>query len=454
MRELYLECYSGISGDMSVAALLDIGASEEHLRKTLKTMPLSGYSIEITRVKKSGIDACDFNVILDKDNHDHDMEYLHGHSHKDKGETVDNKTDTDNKHISENAVTDTAENEEHHHHHNHDDEHSHHHSHEHRGLAEINDIIDKTELTIGARELAKDIFLILAKAEAKTHATDIENVHFHEVGAVDSIVDIVAFAVCFDELKIDRVYVPFLCEGAGTIRCQHGVIPVPVPAVTNIVAEHNIVLSHTHIKSELVTPTGAAIVAAVRTDTDIPSKYMIEKVGYGAGKRDYEVPSMLRAMLIDSEQHNVKDLSDTQTKDCIYKLETDIDDCTSEVLGYTMELLYEAGAREVHYIPIYMKKNRPAYELVVICGQADIDKLQNIIFRQTTTIGIRRTAMERTILKRHMEKAVTPYGEVDIKVCELPDGGTKRYPEYESVKKLCETQNVSYMDVINSIKNI
>ena len=419
MRELYLECYSGISGDMSVAALLDIGASEEHLRKTLKTMPLSGYSIEITRVKKSGIDACDFNVILDKDNHDHDMEYLHGHSHKDKGETVDNKTDTDNKHISENAVTDTAENEEHHHHHNHDDEHSHHHSHEHRGLAEINDIIDKTELTIGARELAKDIFLILAKAEAKTHATDIENVHFHEVGAVDSIVDIVAFAVCFDELKIDRVYVPFLCEGAGTIRCQHGVIPVPVPAVTNIVAEHNIVLSHTHIKGELVTPTGAAIVAAVRTDTDIPSKYMIEKVGYGAGKRDYEVPSMLRAMLIDSEQHNVKDLSDTQTKDCIYKLETDIDDCTSEVLGYTMELLYEAGAREVHYIPIYMKKNRPAYELVVICGQADIDKLQNIIFRQTTTIGIRRTAMERTILKRHMEKAVTPYGEVDIKVCEL-----------------------------------
>ena len=119
-----------------------------------------------------------------------------------------------------------------------------------------------------------------------------------------------------------------------------------------------------------------------------------------------------------------------------------------------MELLYEAGAREVHYIPIYMKKNRPAYELVVICGQADIDKLQNIIFRQTTTIGIRRTAMERTILKRHMEKAVTPYGEVDIKVCELPDGGTKRYPEYESVKKLCETQNVSYMDVVNSIKNI
>ncbi len=205
MRELYLECYSGISGDMSVAALLDIGASEEHLRKTLKTMPLSGYSIEITRVKKSGIDACDFNVILDKDNHDHDMEYLHGHSHKDKGETVDNKTDTDNKHISENAVTDTAENEEHHHHHNHDDEHSHHHSHEHRGLAEINDIIDKTELTIGARELAKDIFLILAKAEAKTHATDIENVHFHEVGAVDS-----------DTVEVATDYRRHRCR--GTIR--------------------------------------------------------------------------------------------------------------------------------------------------------------------------------------------------------------------------------------------
>ena len=453
MRELYLECYSGISGDMSVAALLDIGASEEHLRKTLKTMPLSGYSIEITRVKKSGIDACDFNVILDKDNHDHDMEYLHGHSHKDKGETVDNKTDTDNKHISENAVTDTAENEEHHHHHNHDDEHSHHHSHEHRGLAEINDIIDKTELTVGARELAKDIFLILAKAEAKTHATDIENVHFHEVGAVDSIVDIVAFAVCFDELKIDRVYVPFLCEGFGTIRCQHGVIPVPVPAVSNIVAEHNIVLSHTHIKGELVTPTGAAIVAAVRTDTDIPFKYMIEKVGYGAGKREYEVPSMLRAMLIDSEQHNVKDLSNTQTKDCIYKLETDIDDCSGETMGHVMQIILENGAREVHYTPVFMKKNRPAYELVVLCKKEKISRMEEILFTETTTIGIRRSELERTILKRRAEKIRTFIGEAQVKICTLPNGKERCYPEYDSASALAKEAGISFREAYDTIVN-
>lgn len=395
-----------------MAALLDAGASEEYLRKTLSTMPLDGYHIEITRVKKSGIDACDFNVILDKDNHDHDMEYLHGHGH-------------------ENTM--------------------HEHHHEHRGLDEINRIIDTTKLTSGAACLAKKIFLILAHAEAKAHATDIEHVHFHEVGAVDSIVDIVSFAVCFDELNIDKVYVPFLCEGYGTIRCQHGIIPVPVPAVSNIVSDYNIVLSHTHVKGELVTPTGAAIVAAIRTDEELPSKYKIQKVGYGAGKREYEVPSMLRAMLIDSGQHDAYEDEIKGVDDCIYKLETDIDDCTAEVLGYTMERLYAAGAREVHYIPIYMKKNRPAYELVVICEKKDIHKLQNIIFAETTTIGIRRCAMERTILKRHMEKALTPYGEIDIKVCELPDGGRKYYPEYESVKEICKANKVSYMDVINKL---
>ena len=430
MRELYLECYSGISGDMSVAALLDAGASEEHLRKVLNTMPLGGYRIEITHVKKSGIDACDFNVILDNDNHDHDMEYLHGHSH-------DNIT------------------------------HQHEHHHEHRGLEEINRIIDSTMLTSGAAALAKKIFLILAHAEAKAHATDIEHVHFHEVGAVDSIVDIVAFAVCFDELKINKVYIPFLYEGYGTIRCQHGIIPVPVPAVSNIVSQYNIVLSQAHIKGELVTPTGAAIVAAIRTDEELPLKYAIQRVGYGAGKREYEIPSMLRAMLIESAQcgndiGNIKnanclrsgDADIADTKDCIYKLETDIDDCSAEVLGYTMERLYAAGAREVHYIPIYMKKNRPAYELVVICEKKDIDRLQNIIFTETTTIGIRRCAMERTILKRHMEKCMTPYGEIDVKVCELPDGSKKSYPEYESVKKICESNNVSYLDVVNTLNEM
>lgn len=427
MRELYLECYSGISGDMSVAALLDAGADKEYLLKTLATMPLTGYEVKITRVKKNGIDSCDFNVVLDSEheNHDHNMEYLYGHLN-DEGHT----------HIEEHT-------------HNSPNVHSHTHSarHSHRRLKEIYSIIEQIQLTENAEKLAKKIFRILAEAEAKAHATDIENVHFHEVGAVDSIVDIVAFAVCFDNLHIDRVYVPSISEGTGTIRCQHGIIPVPVPAVLNITSAYNIELSNANIKGELVTPTGAAIVAAVRTDIELPQHFTIKKTGYGAGKRKYELPGILRAMLIESNSE-----SSDENADLIYKLETDIDDCSSEILGYTMERLYKAGAREVHFLPIYMKKNRPAYELVVICRKEDITVMENIIFEETTTIGIRRCAMERTILQREIEKASTPYGEIDVKVCTLPNGKVKKYPEYETVKNICEVENVPLRDIIENIR--
>ena len=258
--------------------------------------------------------------------------------------------------------------------------------------------------------------------------------------------DIVAFAVCFDNLHIDRVYVPGISEGTGTIRCQHGIIPVPVPAVLNITSAYNIELSNTNIKGELVTPTGAAIVAAVRTDTALPQHFTIKKTGYGAGKREYELPGVLRAMLIESNSESLD-----ENADLIYKLETDIDDCSSEILGYTMERLYKAGAREVHFLPIYMKKNRPAYELVVICCKEDITTMENIIFEETTTIGIRRCAMKRTILPRKIEKVSTPYGEIDVKVCTLPNGKVKRYPEYETIKSICETENVPLRDIIGNI---
>ena len=417
---LIIDGTSGISGDMTVAALLDLGASEEHLREQLATLPVDGFTIAVTRVNKHGIDACDFDVQLaeDLENHDHDMEYLYGHLNG-EGHT-----------------------------HNFENVHSHTHSahHSHRGLKEIYSIIEQTQLTENAEKLAKKIFRILAEAEAKAHATDIENVHFHEVGAVDSIVDIVAFAVCFDNLHIDRVYVPGISEGTGTIRCQHGIIPVPVPAVLNITSAYNIELSNTNIKGELVTPTGAAIVAAVRTDTALPQHFSIKKTGYGAGKREYELPGVLRAMLIESNSESLD-----ENADLIYKLETDIDDCSSEILGYTMERLYKAGAREVHFLPIYMKKNRPAYELVVICCKEDITTMENIIFEETTTIGIRRCAMKRTILPRKIEKVSTPYGEIDVKVCTLPNGKVKRYPEYETIKSICEAENVPLRDIIGNI---
>jgi len=414
-KTLYLECYSGISGDMTVAALLDLGADREVLKESLKSLPVGGFRTEITRVKKSGLDACDFSVILEQDNHDHDMEYLHG---------------------SEKSYT------EHHHGHTH----SHEHPHEHRGMKEITEIIQKSEMTARAKKMAMRVFGILAQAESKAHGVPVEEVHFHEVGAVDSIVDIAAIAICMDNLDISNVIVPVLYEGTGFIRCQHGQIPVPVPAVTHIAETHKLKLKITDIQGELVTPTGAAVVAAFRTSDRLPEDFTMLKTGIGAGKRQYRCPGILRAMLI-------RETTDLQIKDIIWKLETDMDDCGGEMMGHVMNLLMANGAREVHYTPIYTKKNRPAYTLTVICKESEREKLENLIFSETTTIGIRRVEMERTILQREIQKKDTPVGTAIVKACTLPDGNIRYYPEYENVAELAERNQLSFRETYDRIRS-
>ena len=425
-KTLYLECYSGISGDMTVAALLDLGADREVLKESLKSLPVGGFRTEITRVKKSGLDACDFSVILEQDNHDHDMEYLHG---------------------SEKSYTGHHEhshemNHEHHHGHTH----SHEHPHEHRGMKEITEIIQKSEMTARAKKMAMRVFGILAQAESKAHGVPVEEVHFHEVGAVDSIVDIAAIAICMDNLDISNVIVPVLYEGTGFIRCQHGQIPVPVPAVTHIAETHKLKLKITDIQGELVTPTGAAVVAAFRTSDRLPEDFTMLKTGIGAGKRQYRCPGILRAMLI-------RETTDIQIKDIIWKLETDMDDCGGEMMGHVMNLLMANGAREVHYTPIYTKKNRPAYTLTVICKESEREKLENLIFSETTTIGIRRVEMERTILQREIQKKDTPVGTAIVKACTLPDGNIRYYPEYENVAELAERNQLSFRETYDRIRS-
>ena len=401
-KTLYLECYSGISGDMTAGALLDLGADEKVLREALKSLPLDEFDIAVTRVKKSGLDACDFHVILDEahDPHDHDMEYLHGHEH---------------------SPTEGG---------GHIHAHKHHHEHVHRGLPEIRDIIEESGLSRRATE-----------AEAKAHGMPVEQVHFHEVGAVDSIVDIVAAAVCLDNLDVTEVTVTELYEGRGTIRCQHGIIPVPVPAVVNIVSAHGLSLHMTETEGELVTPTGAAFVAAVKTGDTLPERYRILKTGMGAGKRDYGRTGVLRAMLIEPEEKET---------DVVWHLESNIDDCTGEALGYVMDRLMEAGARDVYYAPVYMKKNRPAYELNVICKENAIERLEVIIFQNTTTIGIRRARMERTIMSRELQRIDTPLGEAQVKICEIGEE-RRAYPEYDSVVSLCKEHSLSYQQVWNTV---
>lgn len=307
-KTLYLECSSGISGDMAVAALLDLGSPEEKSARekavldVLGSLPVQGFEIRISRVEKSGLDACDFDVVLDSahENHDHDMDYLYGHlrhdhahgHESDDGHSHGHGHGHDHDHDCGREGAGAHDGAHLHHHH-------HEHHHEHRNLADVCAIVDASCATENAKRIARGIFEVVAEAEAKAHGKPIAEVHFHEVGAVDSIADVLAFAVCLDHVEVDAVVVTDLAEGKGTVRCQHGIIPVPVPAVVNIVSAHGIALRMLDVFGELVTPTGAAIVAATRTSDKLPERFVIKAVGLGAGKRDYDTPGVVRAMIIE-----------------------------------------------------------------------------------------------------------------------------------------------------------
>lgn len=428
-KTLYLDCTSGISGDMFVAALLDLGANEARLRDALETLNVDGFDIRVSRVLKAGIDCCDFDVQLDHahENHDHDMTYLHGHTH----------------------------------------DHVHDHHHEHRGPGDIKRIIDAGQLAPRAHDLAYRMVDIIAEAEAKAHALPVHEVHFHEVGAIDSIVDIVSAAVLIDDLDIDCVYVPRLMDGYGTVRCQHGVIPVPVPATLNITIAHNLPLAQSDVEGELVTPTGAAIVASLNAKTELPARYRVKRVGYGAGKRVYERPSILRALIIE-EMSAPSDLTvnkqifeplpmpaptiDTALPGPLVRLECDIDDATGEQLAYAADCLRQAGAREVHWVALYGKKERPGWQLQVVAVPEDVERLEEIIFTETTTIGVRRWNCDRTALARHEEIVQTPWGAVRMKVVDLPDGSHRASPEFEDAAALARSNNVPLATVMQAAR--
>ena len=301
---LYLQCHAGISGDMLVGCLLDLGADRDHLVSVLNTLPLEGYRIEIKETKKAGLRAVDFDVVLSEEyeNHDHDMEYLYGgragdqayvqqHHHEDSrpAETVVISENSENAGFV--SVQNPADFER--------EGKSAARRHSHTKYADIRRIIGESGLSDGAKELAMKIFTILGEAEAAAHASTLEEVVFHEVGAVDSIVDIAAVAVCIDNMGIRRAIIGPLSEGEGTVRCAHGVLPIPVPAVCQICAEYGLTIHPIHVKGEFVTPTGAACAAALKTSEHLPESYRIKRTGYGAGKREHKLPGILRGMLIE-----------------------------------------------------------------------------------------------------------------------------------------------------------
>lgn len=390
-KYLYFEGACGISGDMVVASLLDLGANREQLDNVLKSLNLDGFDYTVTRKNSYSISGCDFKVSLHHPEHHHEEGY--------------------------------------------------HHRHDHRHLSDVYEIIDRGNMTDNARNLAKKIFLIVAEAESKAHGCSIEEVHFHEVGAVDSIVDIVSATVLIDNLHFENIIVSGLSEGSGFVNCQHGALPVPVPAVANIAAQYNIILRSTSNEGEMVTPTGIAVAAAIRTQNKLPAAYKIEKIGIGLGKRDFGHANFLRTMIIDDNTEN------NQT----YIIETNIDDSTAEELALTMEKLFAAGAADVHFEPCFMKKNRPAYMLRVITSARLLPVIEDIIFRNTTTIGLRKYAVERSCMERKIIKVQLPYGEAEVKKCWIND--IVRYnPEYESIKTLAAKTGLAFRKIFDEAR--
>lgn len=379
VNTLYLECRSGISGDMTVAALLGLGATEENLRRTLEKLPLKGYEIEIHNVEREGLEAVDFDVRITE------------------------------------------------------------HTHCHRTWKDIEEMLENAELGPRVLELSRRMFQTVAEAEGRVHGKPPEEVHFHEVGAVDSIVDIVGTAACLEELGIEKILVSALWEGCGHVRCQHGILPVPVPAVLETAAAHHLTIFQTDEEGEMVTPTGAAIAAL--SEGRRPERFIVRKTGIGAGKKKFSRANILRAMLIEEEE----------TEE-FWQLESNVDDCSGECLGYTMECLLNAGARDVFFTPVYMKKNRPAYKITVICEENRIREMDAILFRETTTIGVRRCRIVRDTLRRRICETEMEDGRARVKVCETPEGEKFFYPEYEDVRKLAQRTGKSYEETYREIK--
>ena len=365
-------------------ALLEIIGDDNYLVNELKKLNVDGYKIEISDKVKNGITGKYVDVILE-----------HEHSHT------------------------------------HDQEHEHHHHHEHRNLFDVNKIIDDSSLDEKTKDLAKRIFLRVAKAESKVHNKPLEEVHFHEVGALDSIVDIIGTAILINKINPDKILASIVNDGYGFIECAHGTMSVPVPATSEIFANSNVKFRQIDVDTELVTPTGATIIAELAEDFTTLPAMKIEKRGWGAGYKDLKIPNVLKVYLGETEANNGQ----------IIVMETNIDDTTGEILGYTQEKLFQNGALDVFFTPIFMKKNRPAYRLTVACRKDDMVKLQNIIFKETTTIGIRYRQESRTELQKENIEIDTKYGKMKAKKV-TNNGEEYIYPEYESLKEIAEKNNI------------
>jgi uncharacterized protein (TIGR00299 family) protein len=431
MRIAYLDCFSGISGDMFLGALLDAGVSPKLLEDTVKGLDI-GARLEISRILRGGISATKVDVYVNgekdlprevfreqqENNHAHEHAHAHGHGHS-HGES--------------------------HEHHRHDHDHKHG-----RSLSDISKIIEKAAISSTAKATAIKIFETLGQAEAEIHNTSIDQVHFHEVGAVDAMVDIVCAAVGAESLAVEEWVCSPLNVGGGTVKCAHGTLPVPAPATLKLLRDAPVYSSGPQV--ELVTPTGAAIVKTLSARFAPFPAMKIEKAGYGAGTRDFpEHPNLLRLTIGEAalaDDANTLPSTSPTSNDRITVLEANLDDLSPQVLAYAMERLLAEGALDVFSVPVQMKKSRPGALLTVLAKMEDANRLTKTIFAETTTLGVRRREEQRQTLSRRWETVDTTWGPVRIKIANMNGSVSNYAPEYEDCRTLAEAQHVPLRTVM------
>lgn len=397
MQVLYLDIFSGLSGDMFLGALIDLGVDFKALERELKKLHLEGYHLHVRRGNKSGIQGTKFEVHLETGedcghdhSHDHGHDHGHGHSHEHSGS-------------------------------------------EPRDFAQIQSLITGSKLGDWVQEKAIAVFRRVAVAEGKVHGVPPEKVHFHEVGAVDSIVDIVGACIALDFLGRPRVLAAPVVEGTGWVNCAHGRYPVPTAATLEILGARSIPLTQCDEPSELLTPTGAALLAEFAESFGPMTGLSPRKIGYGLGTRDNRTrPNVIRAVLADTGPDNAAD-HDWET-DTVAVLETNLDDVSGEVLGHFVESTLKAGALDVFHTPIQMKKNRPGVLLTVLCAASDADRFTERLLRHTSAFGVRRTLAERRKLKRTMIRVRTDFGEIPVKLGHLDGERIQVAPEFDACR--------------------
>ena len=426
MKSLYLDIFSGISGDMFIGALLDLGVDEHQLEHELEKLGLEGYHLHVSRQQRAHIAGTKFDVDLE-DDHDHKPAHKHAHAH--------------HEHEHEHG---------HDHGHHHHDDHDHHHNgddcHHGRTFADIKELIHHSHVSDWVKQKAVAIFERVAVAEGKIHGKPADQVHFHEVGAVDSIVDIVGACVALELLGKPRVLAGPVVEGTGWVNCAHGRFPVPTPATLEILGVRKVPVSQCDEPHELITPTGAALLAEF-VESFGPMRGLAPiKIGYGLGARENKTrPNVLRAVLCEAA--SAASANHDWETDTIVVLQTNLDDANAEILGSFVEKALAQGALDVFHTPIQMKKNRPGVLLSLLCAEGDADKFSELMLRETSAFGIRRHIAERRKLRREFATVRTPHGEVTVKLGKLDGQTIQAAPEYESCRRVAEQAKVPLKQV-------